>query len=155
MDGLDVEFVDLYGDGFLEQVDRDDEAVLPGLSFQEETLDAHERAVRHPDLHPLLQVGTRSDGHSLICQNLNCGDLLIGNRGRYPIVAEESNHTVGLQYLDPRLRLHGGPDEEIAREEGETDPLPAVHPPAPALDQRKKGLYLLLKKAAVGLLLVP
>jgi hypothetical protein len=148
-DGFDVEFIDLDGDRFLDQIHREDETMFLRLSFNEKSFNPTERSIDDPDPHPFLQIGGRGGRYPILHQSLNGGNLLVRNGCRFSIVSKNPDYTIRFQYLEMCRSIQECPNKEIPWKKRKVNSLSTILSPTPPFNQRKKGFNVFLGKAFV------
>jgi len=144
--------VDLHGHRFLQDVDRDDEAVLALLSHQDSGQPG-ERASDHPNPPALGQIWIRITGKLREAYVAHGFDLLIRDRGRDTMEVDHANHPVGAH--DVPLACQRRPGKDIPGKEGKLHQLAAILPAGQDLTDGKKGFDLAPRQLSGNRLLVP
>jgi hypothetical protein len=102
--------------------------------FNENSLNAGEGSVDHPNPHPFFQIGMWGWRNATVHQGLNGVNLHVRDGRWSPVVTENPNDALRLQYLKPGTVIHESVDEEIAWKEGKMYPFSAILSPTPTLD---------------------
>jgi hypothetical protein len=105
---------DLHSDGSLDQLHRDDQALI-ATDGGEYSLNAIETSAANTDVLPDSEIGIELERNVLFEQSLDGMNLTIGDGRSNSMATHKTDYADGTQDSDPRLLNRGNAHEHVPR----------------------------------------